>query len=165
MIQNGFQLIDWPMYHRDPGMHPRSRGSTGRTSGRPLGDQSYASVRNANVMIGRVVVLCLLASAKACWWTVEQPSSSLMERHPTFQRLLKLLTVRKLNMSMGDYGAPSRKATVLYSSSSAIPRQFSLFWPRPFLGEDSFFKYCIKKEIATGFKSQCSKFDFLELKL
>ena len=108
--------------HHHRGMHPRSRGSTGRTNGRPMGNQSYASVRDANVMTGRVMVLCLLASAKACWWTIEQPSSSLMERHSTFQKLLRLLDVRKLHMSMGDYGGASRKATIIYSSTPAISR-------------------------------------------
>jgi len=97
-----------------------SRGSTGRSSGTPLGNQQYQSVRDANVMTARVMILCLLAAAKGCWFTIEQPSSSLMERHPTFQRLLTLLNVRRLSMAMGDFGGATPKSTFLYSSHTEI---------------------------------------------
>ena len=87
----------------------RSRGSTGRSATRPLGWQEFESVRDSNVMTSRVALLCLLASAKACWWTLEQPQSSIMDRHPSFQRLMGLLPVRRLSMLMGDFGGHLKK--------------------------------------------------------
>ena len=66
-------------------------------------------------MTSRVALLCLLASAKACWWTVEQPQSSIMDRHPSFQKLMSLLPVRRLSMLMGDFGGASKKATSIWS--------------------------------------------------
>lgn len=67
-------------------------------------------------MTARVMILVLLAASRGVWWCLEQPSSSIMELHPTFQRMLGLLDVYKLSVSMGDFGAPSQKATTLYSS-------------------------------------------------
>ena len=91
-------------------------GSTLRTRGSPLGRRDSEKVCAGNVMTARVMILCLLASAKACWWLLEQPRSSLMEFHPTFQRMLKLLEVRRLHFDMANFGGPSKKPTVLYSS-------------------------------------------------
>lgn len=42
--------------------------------------------------------------------------TSVMEWHPLFQRLLKLVSVRKMLIKMSNYGAPTDKRTWLYSS-------------------------------------------------
>ena len=95
----------------------RSRGSTLRSKSRPLGRPDSLKVQEGNVMTARVMVLCVLAAATASWWVVEQPSSSIMEYHPTFQKTLALLRgVRKLSICMANYGGESRKGTYLYSS-------------------------------------------------
>lgn len=119
--------FDYATYPVSPAQLLRSRGSTGRSNDRPLGREEYKSVKDSNIMTSRVLILCLLASAKGAWWTLEQPSSSLMERHPSFQRVLSLLPVRRLSMAMGDFGGLSRKATYLWSRPLVHHTQ-NLFW-------------------------------------
>ncbi|CAK8999286.1 Putative rhamnose biosynthetic enzyme 1 [Durusdinium trenchii] len=98
-----------------------SRGSTLRSKSQPLGRPDSLKVQEGNVMTARVMVLCVLAAATASWWVVEQPSSSIMEYHPTFQKTLALLRgVRKLSICMANYGGESRKGTYLYSSHRCI---------------------------------------------
>ena len=66
-------------------------------------------------MTARCLILCMLAAAKGCWWVLEQPSSSIMELHPTFQKVLALLNVQRMSINMSDFGGDSQKATLLYS--------------------------------------------------
>lgn len=67
-------------------------------------------------MTARVMVLVVLAAARGVWWLVEQPRTSLMELHPTFQRMLALLqNVRRISVCLGDFGGPTKKPTILYS--------------------------------------------------
>ena len=83
-----------------------------------MGRDDSMSVQDANTMVARVMVLLLLAAAKGCWWLLEQPSSSLMEWHPTFQKTLAILgNVRKLPICLGEFGHKTKKATILYSRS------------------------------------------------
>ena len=100
----------------------RSRGSSKRSSSRPLGEESYESVQDANRMVGRVVILLLLCQAKRIWWLLEQPVNSLLEQHPLFQAFLKLpgVTVQRYTTSMFFFGGPTRKPTWLYSSCPAV---------------------------------------------
>ena len=108
------------MFH-PPSSVLRSRGSTWRSKLRPLGRKGSEACHQANIMVARVMVLVLLASAKGCWWLLEQPGSSLMEYHPTFQKTLGLLgSVRRLSLNLGDFGHQSRKATLLYSRNSGV---------------------------------------------
>ena len=46
----------------------RSRGSTGRRKDNPLGWEHYDSVKKANIMVGRVCILFMLAAAKSIFW-------------------------------------------------------------------------------------------------
>ncbi|CAK9081172.1 unnamed protein product [Durusdinium trenchii] len=95
-----------------------SRGSTKRTKACPLGDDSYQSVRDANMMVARVVCLLVIATARQIWWVLEQPCNSLLESHPLFQRMLRLkgFRVKRHSTCMLYYGGPTRKPTWLYSS-------------------------------------------------
>ncbi|CAK9092925.1 Uncharacterized protein SCF082_LOCUS43721 [Durusdinium trenchii] len=100
-----------------------SSGSTWRTRSNPYGRTSSQAVRNGTILACRCFILLLIASAKKCWWVMavmEQPSTSCMEALPCFQHLCKIVSVRKLMMSMADYGGPTEKRTALYSSSDAI---------------------------------------------
>ena len=99
---------------------PRSMGSTLRTRANPLGRHDSEAVRQGNLLCCRALVLVLLMAAKGIFWTLEQPSSSTMEWHPLFQRLLRLLTIRRLTFKMSQFGAPTPKRTILYSGSFAI---------------------------------------------
>lgn len=100
----------------------RSRGSTWRSQTSPLGRGDSEVVQQANEMVGRVLILLMICAAKGCWWVLEQPQSSIMERHPLFQRFLRLqhVSVRKLHTCMGWFGAGSKKPTYLYSSYLAF---------------------------------------------
>ncbi|CAK9081794.1 unnamed protein product [Durusdinium trenchii] len=97
---------------------PQSRGSTKRSADSPMGDSSAASVRAGNLMVGRLMVLMLLAYAKRCWWSLEQPCNSLLEGHVLFQELLRFreLAVVRVSTSLGWFGSDSKKPLWIYSS-------------------------------------------------
>ena len=84
-----------------------------------MGRDDSEKVREGNIMAARVMVLLILAGAKMCWSIVEQPQSSLMEMHPTFQRTLKLLKMYQVGVRMCDFGGATEKPLTLYSSNSA----------------------------------------------
>lgn len=94
----------------------RSRGSTGRSKGMPMGNPQSPSARMGNLLTARTMILMLVAAALNVWVILEQPSTSLMEYHVLFQRFLRLVPMRVLTMQMADYGSPTAKPTLLYSS-------------------------------------------------
>ena len=99
---------------------PRSRGSTKRSSRNPMGSNKH-STRLGNVMVGRVVVLLLLAASKAIWFRLEQPKGSLLEGHVLFQAMLRILRnlcvkVTKTTTSLCWFGADTQKPLRVYSS-------------------------------------------------
>ncbi|CAL1152575.1 unnamed protein product [Cladocopium goreaui] len=97
-----------------------SRGSTLRSACRPLGRSDSKKVHEGNVMTARVMVLMILAACKGCWSILEQPQSSLMSCHPTFQRMLKLLRIFKVTVKMCDYGGSTDKPLTLFSKIADI---------------------------------------------
>ncbi|CAJ1372230.1 unnamed protein product [Effrenium voratum] len=97
-----------------------SRGSTLRSPTRPLGRGDSQKVADGNLHVARCAVLCILAAAKGIFWLLEQPSTSIMETHPSFQKMLKILHVRKLIFDMKDFGANTQKRTILYSSHEEV---------------------------------------------
>lgn len=74
------------------------------------------SCRIGNLLVSRLCVVLLICAAKCVWFCVEQPGTSIMEYHTLFQRFIKIVAVRKLKFMMGDYGAPTLKPSILYSS-------------------------------------------------
>ncbi|CAK9078191.1 unnamed protein product [Durusdinium trenchii] len=66
-------------------------------------------------MTARVCILLLLAATRGVWSILEQPSTSLMHLHPTFQRVMAMMNIRRLGIRMSDFGGASRKSTLLYS--------------------------------------------------
>lgn len=96
----------------------RSRGSTHRSPTKPLGRSDSQCVRLGNLLCARALIQVVLAASKGCWRVLEQPMSSVMEYHPLFQAVVKLLGMRKLLISMSKFGRPTEKKTWLYSSSS-----------------------------------------------
>ena len=87
----------------------------------PEGDTRFESVKNGNILAARAAILVLVCAAKACWWVLEQPSSSTMELLPVMQQLWRLLPSVKYTMAMADYGGPTVKSTNLYSSGLICP--------------------------------------------
>lgn len=84
-----------------------------------MGNPSSKSAQMGNVLTARTMILLLVASALGVWVVLEQPSTSLMEFHVLFQRFLKLVPMRVLSIQMADYGSPTSKPTLLYSSNLA----------------------------------------------
>ena len=78
----------------------RSRGTTQRSRTKPLGRTDYPSVRLGNLLCCRALILVILAACKGCMWVLEQLASSTMEWHPLFQKMLKMIDVRKMFISM-----------------------------------------------------------------
>lgn len=94
----------------------RSRGSTGRSRSRPMGDLTCKSTRLGNLLCARTLVILWLCAAQSVWFVLEQPSSSLMELHCLFQRFIRRIPLRKLTIRMADFGSATAKPTILYSS-------------------------------------------------
>jgi type IV secretory pathway TrbD component len=94
-----------------------SRHTTGRRKHRPLGHRRFVKVVRANTMVARVILQIWVWQALGIWWVVEQPGRSVMEYHPRFQELFRRFTIYKKHICMGNYGADTRKATILYSNS------------------------------------------------
>ena len=66
-------------------------------------------------MVARCVLLIILCASRGINWVLEQPQGSLLERHPAMQWLFTLLQVWRKSIKMGDFQAPTQKATWLYS--------------------------------------------------
>ena len=111
---------------------PRSCGSTFRTRANPEGRPDSKAVYEGNVLACRTLIICLLCACRGIWFVLEQPHSSVMEFHPCFQALCRLITIHRYSMKMLDYGAPTQKRTVLYSSHSSFKwnriSSNSIFW-------------------------------------
>ena len=98
----------------------RSRGSTLRSVSRPLGRKDSQAVRDGNILTARALILVILAACKACFWILEQPSTSIMHLHPLFQYCVRRIGVERLMIAMGDYGAPTPKRTILFTGRSRL---------------------------------------------
>lgn len=107
----------------------RSTGSTLRTRASPEGRKDSESVRNGNILATRAFIICILCATRGIHFILEQPRSSVMEFHPAFQSMARLISMYRLSMNMSDYGGPTKKPTILYSSHSAV---FSTTWKRTF---------------------------------
>ena len=72
---------------------PRSRFTSGRSVITPEGNTGYQFVREGNVLLGRVVLLVLVASSMGIRWLVEQPSNSILAELPRWRWLLNRVRV------------------------------------------------------------------------
>ena len=77
-------------------------------------------------MVGRVVIILLIAMAKKVWWCLEQPKGSLLEGHDLFQKMLYLrhVSVTRVCCSLGHFGADSLKPVWIYSSNLAHAQNY-----------------------------------------
>ena len=57
-----------------------------------------------------------------CVFVIEQPSTSILYRHPRFQDLCRLLPIFRAAFWMRKYGSPSPKRTVLWGNSKGVKR-------------------------------------------
>ncbi len=92
-------------------------GVTLRSRFTPDGDTDLRSVRDANLMARRCVLLAQLADAFGITWILEQPKSSVMAWSRRFQGIIKNLSVYVSGeVHMGAYGGSSEKSLKLYSN-------------------------------------------------
>lgn len=102
-----------------------SRGTSKRSKESPMGDVSQRSVREANLLTSRFVLLLLVAVARGAQWCVEQPQSSLLFLHNRFKLVFQMATdglMPALTTSrfwMGGYGAFSAKPSVCVGDACA----------------------------------------------
>ena len=97
-----------------------NRHTSGRSIERPLGNVCRGYIKNANRMVSRVALLCLLLTAKGVFWILEQPKGSLLEHHPRMQLLARRFNLWRCAFPMGNFNAESRKDTWCYSFHSCI---------------------------------------------
>lgn len=86
----------------------RSTGSTLRTRASPEGRKDSESVRNGNILATRAFIICILCATRGIHFILEQPRSSVMEYHPAFQSMARLISMYRLSMNMSDYGGPTK---------------------------------------------------------
>ena len=87
-----------------------------RSALKPLGRKDSKACQDGNLLAVRALVLVVLAAAKAVFWVLEQPMT-VMEWHPLFQKVIRMTGMHKLLVTMGKFGAPTPKRTLLYTSS------------------------------------------------
>lgn len=97
-----------------------NRGTSCRKPWRPLGLVSVPSVRQANIMVSRVAMLCKLADNLGSWWCLEQPRGSLLERHPRIAQLIASGRVWRTSLNMADFGGSSLKPLWVYSNRQFV---------------------------------------------
>lgn len=93
-----------------------SRGTTLRSTENPLGNVEHRSVRHANMVVARLVMLLMLGLLRGCEFCVEQPGTSVMGSLPCWQFLMQHFAVHTIRTSMGAFGAPTPKNTILWCS-------------------------------------------------
>ena len=113
------QLFSWREFFTPFWEQVRSRGSTGRSSSKPMGFNTGLTFQH-NIMVARVCVILCIALAKQIWWCLEQPKGSLLEGHTLFQKVLAFrhVNVYRTCCSLGHFGADSMKPVWIYSSNS-----------------------------------------------
>ena len=114
IIYQPLTKVPWSI---QPYRNLRNRGTSRRSSSRPMGEESYQSVRAGNVLTARTLIIMMICHALGCFWCLEQPKGSLMEELPVFQQFLKKIPTWKHCFNMRDYGAASQKPTWLYASN------------------------------------------------
>lgn len=99
-----------------------SRATTARTWLAPLGDCSVKSVADGNLLAARMCILIYIILAHQGHFTIEQPSTSLLFRHPRFQQIISLVKVWRVHFWMRLLGSKYPKRSVIYSSSPKVWR-------------------------------------------
>lgn len=61
-----------------------------------------------------------LALARGAYVCIEQPSSSLITRHPRWREFLSIIRLFEARFHMRDFGAPTAKLTTVWCSSRAF---------------------------------------------
>ena len=105
------------------------RNSTGRTNYKVLGHTSCEAVRKGNIMVSRIVLLYLLASARGCLVFLEQPVSSMVYLHARFQELFLGRSWHTFLMSVALARAHTHKESYIHKQNG--PRPGPVAWGLP----------------------------------
>jgi hypothetical protein len=96
------------------------QGSSGRNPAQPMGDANKVFVRQANIMVSRVVLLLHVLRARRVFWILEQPQNSLLQFHVRFQDFIRDYTVYRAHVPLGVFGSDTRKPVWLYSGHDIV---------------------------------------------
>ena len=102
-----------------------SRGSSHRSKDNILGNDQYKNVRIANEQASRVALLILIALLlHNAIFVAEQPSSTLLPRHPRWELLKNVLGTwfQQVEFYMQPYGGKTPKRTWLCSNCESISK-------------------------------------------
>ena len=92
-----------------------------------MGDDDVKCVRYGNAMASRTVLLFRLAHALGHLVCLEQPASSILMLYYRFQELLRDITIYKVRVSLGRFGADSDKPILIWSNRHWIAWLPSLY--------------------------------------
>lgn len=101
-----------------------NRHTSGRSLANPLGFDSRICVQEGNTMVFRSFLLAVVAVVLQASVHLEQPSGSLMDRHPAFvwfvaiMKLLRGRAFKRYQTWMGMFGARTPKNTIIYSTNA-----------------------------------------------
>ena len=104
-----------------------NRGTSGRSIWRPMGDYWKPSVKAANIMVSRMVLLKYILEAKRVFWMLEQPVSSIQTEHFRLQEFAANMVsagtpLRRAFTWMGAFNAETAKGSVLYSTRPDVSK-------------------------------------------
>ncbi|CAL1161504.1 unnamed protein product [Cladocopium goreaui] len=99
-----------------------SRATTARTYLAPLGDLSVSSVKLGNLLCARMCILIYIILAHKGTFTIEQPSTSLLFRHPRFRQIVGLVRVYSVRFWMRLLGSKYPKRSVIWGNTQKIWR-------------------------------------------
>lgn len=77
-------------------------------------------------MVSRVCLCLYVLTTLGAPWFLEQPASSLLERHPLFQFLCRRFAIYKVHVWMGAYGADCHKPSWVYGNRRYLLDQLEL---------------------------------------
>ena len=78
------------------------------TGEKPFGRSDSPSCILGNLLASRALVLLVICATRGIWWILEQPMTSVMQYHPMFQRVVRMLGMQKLVILMANYGGQPR---------------------------------------------------------
>ena len=94
-----------------------SRSSVKRSADNVWGNLDSKAVMEANCQVSCMCMILVLLDCLGIEWILEQPMTSLMDKVPLFSLLPRAGQLRRTSTWMGAFGAPTRKATWLLSST------------------------------------------------
>ena len=96
------------------------RAGSGRTAQKAHGNPRVPRVRAGNVMVVRLVIIMIVVWLRGVHIFVENPMSTLVHYFSPFREVVETLLKHKTTVSLSAYGAPSRKAVTLWSTTPLV---------------------------------------------